>query len=170
MIQQQDIHTPQEGLLVTEEMLIHRFARVLRIFDYDKAIEKYEKWDKDFSEFPGWDHTRSKLEDMIYEHKNPKRNCELPPELSTPKAMKYWERLEEEGFVDCNHQLCPSTSRQQAWYIAELFAEKLELKNTKWKPFQMLWGINNLAQEKQHSQDTGQLPNRAKDIDKIFED
>jgi uncharacterized protein with PIN domain len=53
MIQQQDIHTPQEGLLVTEEMLIHRFARVLRIFDYDKAIEKYEKWDKDFSEFPG---------------------------------------------------------------------------------------------------------------------
>ena len=53
MIQQQDIHTPQEGLLVTEEMILHRFARRLQVFGYEKAVERYDEWDRDFKEFPG---------------------------------------------------------------------------------------------------------------------
>lgn len=84
-------------------------------------------------------------------------------------ADKYWQRLIESGFVDRNHLLLPDTSRKQATYIAELFAEKLGLKN-KWKHFEQLWQISNLAQEKWDMIQTGTVPPRHKEIDTIFAD
>jgi len=89
--------------------------------------------------------------------------------LSTDKAVAYWELLCKEQFVDENHQLLPETSRKQAMCIAEAFAEKLHLK-AKWKTFERLWGIRNLAQEKWDIQQTGILPPRYKIIQSIFED
>jgi hypothetical protein len=89
--------------------------------------------------------------------------------LETDEAKKYWLRLEEAGFTDANCALMPETTRKQAMYIAELFAEKLGIKS-KWKTFEQLWGISNLAQEKWDMQETGSTPSRSKEIDKIFED
>lgn len=89
--------------------------------------------------------------------------------LASDEAKKYWQRLQQAGFVDSNCKLLQGTTRQQAMYIAEAFAEKLNLK-TKWKPFQDLWGINNLAQEKWDMQQNGTLPSRYQEIDKIFKD
>lgn len=89
--------------------------------------------------------------------------------LESDEAKKYWLRLEEAGFVDAKHALMPETTRKQAMYIAELFAEKIGIKS-KWKTFEQLWGISNLAQEKWDMQETGSTPSRSKEIDKIFED
>ena len=89
--------------------------------------------------------------------------------LESDEAKKYWLRLEEAGFVDAKHALVPETTRKQAMYIAELFAEKIGIKS-KWKTFEQLWGISNLAQEKWDMQETGSTPSRSKEIDKIFED
>ena len=92
---------------------------------------------------------------------------EIP--ISDGVADKYWQRLIESGFVDHNHQLLPDTSRKQATYIAEIFAEKLGLKS-KWKYFEQLWQISNLAQEKWDMIQTGTMPPRHKEIDSIFAD
>lgn len=89
--------------------------------------------------------------------------------LFSEVAMKYWQRLEEQGFVDQSYMLMPDTTRQQAMLIAESFAEKLGLKS-KWKPFEDHWGIKNLAQEKYELQQTGLMPPRFRDIGAIFED
>lgn len=89
--------------------------------------------------------------------------------LATEQAMKYWKRLRQQKFVDQHYMLLETTTRQQVMYIAETFAEKLELK-TKWKTFEDFWGINNLAQEKNKSIELGKLPARSNVIDKIFED
>ena len=94
---------------------------------------------------------------------------ELPECLSTEEAMKYWKRLQKAGFVDVNCQLLPETTRKQAMYIAELFAEQLNIRS-KWKTFEQLWRISNLAQEKWDMQETGTTPTRSKEIDKIFDD
>jgi hypothetical protein len=93
----------------------------------------------------------------------------LPDVLATGMAMKYWKRLQKAGFVDEHYQLSPTTTRKQAMYIADVFSEKLQMRS-KWKPFQELWHINNLAQEKWEMQETGKSPARSEDIDKIFED
>ena len=93
----------------------------------------------------------------------------LPEALSTAEAMKYWKRLQELGFVDSDRKLLPDTSRKQAMYIADVFSDKLKLK-AKWKPFERLWGIGNLAQEKYKMIETGIAPRRQKDIAKVFED
>ena len=93
----------------------------------------------------------------------------LSGKLASEEAMKYWQRLQKAGFVDANYQLMPETTRKQAMYIAEVFAETLGI-NSKWKTFERLWGINNLAQEKWDFLQTGVLPSRSKEIDEIFSD
>lgn len=89
--------------------------------------------------------------------------------LASEEAMRYWKRLQEAGFVDERCQLKQDTTRKQATYIAEVFAERLGI-GSKWKTFERLWGISNLAQEKWDFQQTGTLPSRSKEIDRIFED
>lgn len=94
-------------------------------------------------------------------------NTKAHPKLSSEKASVYWKRLEEAGFVDKAHRLLPSTTRIQAAYIAEMFAEELNIRE-KWKAFEEWWGIKNLAQEKYHSLETGHTPSREDDINEIF--
>ena len=94
---------------------------------------------------------------------------DVPQILKTDEAKKYWLRLEKAEFVDAKHALMPETTRKQAMYIAELFAEKLGI-NSKWKTFEQLWGISKLAQQKWDMQAIGSTPSRSKEIDKIFED
>ena len=91
----------------------------------------------------------------------------LPDVLATGMAIKYWEELQKTGFVDERYQLSPTTSRKQAMYIADVFSDKLQMRS-KWKPFQEMWHINNLAQEKWEMQETGKSPARSEEIDKIF--
>lgn len=93
----------------------------------------------------------------------------LPDVLATGVAMKYWKRLQIAGFVDSHYQLMPDTTRKQAMYIADVFSDKLQMRS-KWKPFQELWHINNLAQEKWEMQETGKTPTRSEDIDAVFSD
>lgn len=93
----------------------------------------------------------------------------LPDVLATGMAIKYWKRLQKAGFVDEHYQLLTTTTRKQAMYIADVFSDKLQMRS-KWKPFQELWHINNLAQEKWEMQETGKQPARSEEIDKIFEE
>lgn len=93
----------------------------------------------------------------------------LTDKLASEEATRYWKRLQQKGFVDERCQLKPETTRKQAMYIAEVFAERLGI-GSKWKTFERLWGISNLAQEKWDFQQTGTLPSRSKEIDRIFED
>lgn len=93
----------------------------------------------------------------------------MPDILATEKAAPYWKRLQERGFVDAQCKRMPTTTRQQAMYIAEAFAKKLNL-TAKWKSFESLWGISNLAQEKHKMQETGLIPPRYKEIIEIFDD
>ena len=94
---------------------------------------------------------------------------EVSPELSTEDAQRYWQLLEEAGFVDAQWRLASKTTRKQAMYIAEAFAVKIGLKS-KWKPFEVQWDVKNLAQEKWDMQQTGVMPLRHQEIDLIFED
>ena len=52
---------------------------------------------------------------------------------------------------------------------AEAFAKNLGIKS-KWKTFESLWNVSNLAQEKWDMQETGVMPTRYKEIDVIFKD
>ena len=94
----------------------------------------------------------------------------LPEVLTTEQAMVYWRRLMAAGFVDENCQLLSTTNRLQTWYIAEIFAEKVGMEDTKWKLFEDCWGVKNLAQYKLRSQDNGRLPARYDEIDRLFEE
>lgn len=94
--------------------------------------------------------------------------CAVPRVLESAEAKNCWTKLREAGFVDAGNNLLPGTTRKQAMYIAECFAERLGIKS-KWKTFEDFWGISNLAQEKWDVQQTGVLPKRSKEIDKIFD-
>lgn len=93
----------------------------------------------------------------------------LPEVLATDTAMRYWAGLQACGFVDDDCRLLKTTTRKQAMYIADLFADALQLRS-KWKLFEQFWGIRNLAQEKWEMQENGKMPNRYDEINKIFEE
>ena len=107
--------------------------------------------------------------DVECDTQEPASMRDIPDELGTDEARTYWQRLHDRGFTDADGRLLTSTTRKQAMLIAELFAERLHLK-AKWKPFEALWGIRNLAQEKWDIQQTGSLPARCKEIEAVFDD
>lgn len=89
-------------------------------------------------------------------------------ELLTAEAQVLWQRLRDAGFIVADgYALAEGISANQAAYIADRMAEKLQIKK-KWKLFQQLWGIPNLAQLAGTWQQTGKLPPRSSDIDKIM--
>lgn len=104
-----------------------------------------------------------KIENLV----KPAKSAVTENVLLSEKAAVYWQRLEQKGFVDKNHKLMPSTTRQQAMYIADCFAEKLGMK-AKWKPFELLWGIKNLAQERYAYLEKGNTISRSKELEDIF--
>lgn len=89
--------------------------------------------------------------------------------LATKQADKYWRRLQKGGFTEAGHRLSATTTRAEAAYIADYFSEKLGIKS-KWRTFERLWGISNLAQEMYKSRETGKMPPRGEEIAAIFAD
>ena len=90
-------------------------------------------------------------------------------ELLTAEAQVLWQRLRDDGFiVPDGYALAEGISSNQAAYIADRMAEKLKIKK-KWKLFQQLWGIPNMAQLAGSWQQTGKLPPRSNEIDNLME-
>ena len=90
-------------------------------------------------------------------------------ELLTAEAQVLWQRLRDGGFiVPDGYALAEDISSNQAAYIADRMAEKLKIKK-KWKLFQQLWGIPNMAQLAGSWQQTGKLPPRSSEIDDLME-
>ncbi len=89
-------------------------------------------------------------------------------ELLTAEAQVLWQRLRDARFIVADgYALAEGISANQAAYIADRMAEKLKIKK-KWKLFQQLWGIPNLAQLAGTWQQTGKLPPRSSEIDKLM--
>ena len=90
-------------------------------------------------------------------------------ELLTAEAQVLWQRLRDAGFIVADgYALAEGVSANQAAYIADRMAEKLQIKK-KWKLFQQLWGIPNMAQLAGSWQQTGKLPPRSSEIDDLME-
>ena len=115
--------------------------------------------------------TIDSLDDEQLVEQSPASNSGLTEDLTglfTPEAQVLWQRLRDEGFIVADgYALAEGVSANQAAYIADRMAEKLQIKK-KWKLFQQLWGIPNLAQLAGTWQQTGKLPPRSSDIDRLM--
>ncbi len=107
-------------------------------------------------------------EELIDQSQSTANMTENLAELLTAEAQVLWQRLRDAGFIVADgYALAEGISANQAAYIADRMAEKLQIKK-KWKLFQQLWGIPNLAQLAGTWQQTGKLPPRSSEIDKIM--
>jgi len=66
---------------------------------------------------------------------------DLPPSLSTDKAMVLWKKAQDAGYVDDNYQ--PLISRTQSAVLASTIANILSIK-PKWKQFESLWNRKDM--------------------------
>jgi len=113
------------------------------------------------------DERRETMEDIAPEAAI--KQTELPAELLTEKAQKYWKRLREAGFIVADgYALAEGISVNQATYIAICMAEKLNITK-KWKVFQDLWGVKNMAQLSKNWEESGKLPPRSGEIDSLIQ-
>jgi hypothetical protein len=107
-------------------------------------------------------------EELTDQPQSPGSVNENVAELLTAEAQVLWQRLRDAGFIVADgYALAEGVSANQAAYIADRMAEKLRIKK-KWKLFQQLWGIPNLGQLAGTWQQTGKLPPRSSDIDKLM--
>ena len=99
--------------------------------------------------------TESQLPRVLYDQSSPfpdfaiidtLRNDTMFSELTTGKALVYWAKLVQAGFVTPDLRLASGTSRHVAAKIAYQFDKKFQLRK-KWKPFEKLWSIQNLRQD-----------------------
>ena len=107
-------------------------------------------------------------EELIDQSQSTANMTENLAELLTAEAQVLWQRLRDAGFIVADgYALAEGISANQAAYIADRMAEKLHIKK-KWKLFQQLWGISNLAQLAGTWQQTGKLPPRYSEIDNLM--
>ena len=107
-------------------------------------------------------------EELTDQPQSPGTVTENLAELLTAEAQVLWQKLRDAGFIVADgYALAEGVSANQAAYIADRMAEKLHIKK-KWKLFQQLWGIPNLAQLAGTWQQTGKLPPRSSDIDNLM--
>lgn len=69
----------------------------------------------------------------------------IPKELQTEAAKNILDRCIQAGYLDNNLMPCPSTKKVELKLIALYASAELGIKK-KWKVFQDLWKIDNLAQ------------------------
>lgn len=94
---------------------------------------------------------------------NPK---ELPYELSTPKAMMYWKKLRDGGWVDERWQRTEKMSLSAAGFTVHCFAQVLNLVGG-WAMFENFWGCKNLQQE--YNKIKYQTPKKCESLKIIFD-
>lgn len=108
-------------------------------------------------------------EELTEQPQSTSNTTENVAELLTAEAQVLWQRLRDAGFIVADgYALADGISANQAAYIADRMAERLKIKK-KWKLFQQLWGIPNLAQLAGTWQQTGKLPPRSNEIDDLME-
>lgn len=92
----------------------------------------------------------------------------LPACLRTSEAEEVWDCLRDADFIVMNgYDLAEDISANQATYIADCLALRFDIKQ-KWKVFQTLWKIKNMAQLANSWKEVGRLPPKHKLIRNII--
>lgn len=129
------------------------------VFDYSRLMNFCNTYYED-NELSKTDDNRQKDTDQT---------LQLPQKLNTPEAVKIWKKAQEAGLVDDNFQWTGENEAESALF-AECFSKALNIKH-KWKFFNKLWNISDLAQIR-HKTTTEYLlkidPEREKLIASIF--
>lgn len=96
------------------------------------------------------------------------RSSVLPYELDTDEAKNLFKKAIDAGLLNDDYTTTEKTkTKTQKALLAEIISEKLGLKN-KWKPFQELWNVEGLAQERYRSKELVGKVRGGEDIEKTF--
>ena len=94
----------------------------------------------------------------------PQPKGELPPRLSTERAMQMWQRLQEAGFIDDSYQPV-GLSRAEAAVLADVMVFLMSTENErlmgvtgKWRPFEILWHRRNMRADHYRALQEGKEP------------
>jgi hypothetical protein len=98
----------------------------------------------------------------------------LPPKLSSEKAMRLWQKLQEAGIIDEYYQPIGLT-RTDVALLAEEMNIRLGDENDnlldikEWKPYETLWHRKNMKADLQRALKQDKTPEFRDKIKKIFE-
>lgn len=95
----------------------------------------------------------------------PKSTTILPDELSTPDAMKIWDKARKAGWINDDYTF--NGTKYQMAYAAEIMGEALILKH-KWKSFMSLWKYKYFAQARRECKEKIGKVERDKEIEEAF--
>ncbi len=144
-------HTPKEYA----RFVLDRFNKEYNHRQLDEAINKRLK---------EWAARKEKQPNTLNDERAAKP--QLPEELATPEALKYWENAKREQLIKENYSFI-GTNYERAEF-AYCFSEKLCIKN-KWKYFQQLWDCKAMAVDYLQAHNFGYIKDDfVKRLNKVF--
>ena len=99
----------------------------------------------------------------------------LSPKLSSPKAMRMWQKLQQEGLINEYYQPVGLT-RTEVALLAEEMTIRLADENEnlldikEWKPYEILWHRNNMKVDHQRARVQEKTPEFRERLRKLFID
>ena len=99
----------------------------------------------------------------------------LSPKLSSPKAMRMWQRLQQEGIINEHYQPV-GLSRTEVALLAEEMTIQLADENEnlldikEWKPYEILWHRNTMKADHQRARIQEKTPEFRDRLRKLFVD
>lgn len=99
----------------------------------------------------------------------------LPAKLSSPKARRMWQKLQQEGYVDDRYQPVGLTRTEMALLAEEMtiqLADENEnlLDIKEWKPYETLWHKSNLKADHQRARVQEKTPEFRDKLKELFKD
>lgn len=100
---------------------------------------------------------------------------ELPPKLSTERAMAMWQRLQQAGYVDEHYQPLRLSRAKSAVLADEMIRllsnenDKLMGIDDKWRPFEILWNRSNMKADHYHALNQVTIADFRKNIRALLE-
>ena len=116
---------------------IEELAGSLKFYPYRQFCENYAQQDQRNLLMKMMSTLNSEQQPAQPRRKEPAPGV-LPKPLSTDKAMRIWQRLQQAGYIDDRYQPV-GLSRTETAVLANKIARMLRVTN-KWKTFETLWG------------------------------
>ena len=129
--------TPEQGLMITEEMVIKKITHVLKVYGPGEASQLIKDYKKVLVDYPGWKATENKLEQILLNYQEEQRKAkeqehEMMCQVAQAMLLMANQRTAQQPATDNQEQKSEATLTDQ--HIRRCLALLMEMTDSSGKP------------------------------------
>ena len=129
--------TPEQGLMITEEMVINKFMHVLKVYGPGEATELIKDYKKVLADYPGWKTTETKLEEILMDYQEEQQKSKEQEQKNMSQMMLFMMSMANQIVVQQpvpNHQEKKAEKPLSEEHIRRCLELLMEIQDSTGKP------------------------------------